>query len=156
MKLSKLHNLLMKPFRAEGQSRESGMSIIEILIVIALMGTVMALLVTNLVGQQDEALKDTARLGMGQLDTNLQMYKVHNFRYPTTEQGLEALVSKPSGAKRWKGPYTDENKLQDPWGNTYEYESDGRNFKIISPGPDGSTGSEDDITYPEEADEGEG
>ncbi|SME95474.1 type II secretion system major pseudopilin GspG [Pseudobacteriovorax antillogorgiicola] len=158
MTFKTIKNLMLRPFGDEERRSEIGMSIIEILIVIALMGTVMAILVTNLTGQQEEALKDAARLGMGQIETNLQLYKVHNFRYPTTEQGLRALVEKPSNAKRWRGPYMDANKMNDPWDNEYQYESDGRSFKIISPGIDGVVGSEDDIVYPEEAggDTGEG
>lgn len=150
--------VLAKPLSKEGVSKQAGMTIIEILIVIALMGVVMTLVVSNLTGQQDEAMRDTARLGMGQLDSQLQMYKIHNFRYPTTEQGLRALVTKPgSGATRWRGPYTEESKINDPWGNPYEYSSEGSSFKIISPGPDAVLGSEDDVTYPEDAaEEGEG
>ena len=145
MKVSKL---LMKPFQQT--ARQAGMSIIEILIVIALIGTVMAIMVTNLSGRQDEAMKQAAELSMGQLESSLQMYKIDNYRYPTTEQGLSSLVSKPSGARRWRGPYTEKNKLQDPWGNEFSYESDGKTFKIISPGIDGSIGNEDDVTYPRE------
>ena len=142
---------LMKPF---GQTaKNAGMSIIEILIVIALIGTVMAIMVTNLTGRQDEAMKQAAELSMGQLESSLQMYKIDNYRYPTTEQGLSALVSKPSGARRWRGPYTEKSKLQDPWGSDFSYESDGKTFKIISGGLDGSVGNEDDITYPREDDE---
>ena len=152
MTVEKMKQVLLKPFGEGVKRSQLGMSIIEILIVIALMGTVMAILVTNLTGQQDEALKDAARLGMGQLETNLQLYKVHNFRYPTTEQGLRALVERPgSGAKRWRGPYMDANKLNDPWDNEYQYESDGREFKITSPGLDGVVGNEDDIIYPDDA-----
>lgn len=151
MKIVGLKKFLLSPFNDSDKHGQRGMSIIEILIVIALMGTVMAILVTNLTGQQDEAMKDATRLGMGQLETNLQMYKVHNFRYPTTDQGLQALVTQPSGAKRWRGPYVPPEKLEDAWGNTYDYESDGRTYKIISPGLDGVTGSEDDIVYPEAA-----
>ena len=81
------------------------------------------------------------------------LYKIDNYRYPTTEQGLGALVSKPSGARRWRGPYTEKNKLQDPWGNEFSYESDGKTFKIISPGIDGTVGNEDDVTYPREDEE---
>ena len=142
---------LMKPFQQT--ARQAGMSIIEILIVIALIGTVMAIMVTNLTGRQDEAMKQAAELSMGQLESSLQMYKIDNYRYPTTEQGLSALVSKPSGARRWRGPYTEKNKLQDPWGNEFSYESDGKTFKIISPGIDGTVGNEDDVTYPREDEE---
>lgn len=148
MKVSKQ---LMKPFQQT--ARQAGMSIIEILIVIALIGTVMAIMVTNLTGRQDEAMKQAAELSMGQLESSLQMYKIDNYRYPTTEQGLSSLVSKPSGSRRWRGPYTEKNKLQDPWGNEFTYESDGKTFKIISPGIDGSVGNEDDVTYPREEEE---
>ncbi len=151
MKLTMLKKLLKAPFDKEA-ARESGMTIIEILIVIALMGVIMTLVVTNLTDSQEEAMRDAARLGMGQLDTQLQMYRVHNFRFPTQEQGLDALVAKPtSGATRWRGPYADEGKLKDPWGNKYQYDIEGKNFKITSPGPDGVFGNDDDVTYPEEA-----
>ena len=151
MNFKRILNGLQKPLSREGITKEAGMTIIEILIVIALMGVVMTLVVSNLTDSQDEAMKDAAKLGMGQLDSNLQLYKIHNFRYPTTEQGLRALIEKPSsGATRWRGPYSDESKINDPWGTPYEYESNGKEFKIISPGPDGVAGNEDDVVYPEE------
>ena len=126
------------------------MSLIEIILVISLMATIMAVLVRNLTGRQEEALKDTAKLGMQQLMQNLQEYKIHNYRYPATDQGLNALVENP-GSKRWRGPYVEKEKLNDPWDTPYGYESDGRNVKIISAGPDAQQGTEDDITFPETA-----
>lgn len=154
----RLRNALCKPFFSASTRRnrsavlQAGMSLIEIIIVVALMGTLMAYLVRNLIGQQEEAKKDQTKLGMGVLEQSLQLYRVHNNRYPTTEQGLEALISAPADSKTWRGPYTENNKLNDPWGNAFQYESDGRNFKIISGGPDASVGNADDITYPEGAD----
>ena len=154
MLMRRARSILMKPFKQEREGRtlasQLGMTIIEILLVIALLGTIMTLVVSNLVNVGDEARMDAVRLGMSQLDSTLQMYKIQNYRYPTTEQGLIALVEKPSGAKRWRGPYTDKAKLQDAWGNDYAYESDGKTFKIISPGVDGVVGNEDDLVYPEE------
>lgn len=96
-------------------------------------------------------MEDAARLSMQQLDTNLQMYKVHNYNFPTTDQGLDALLTAPAGATRWRGPYVEAKKLNDPWGTKFEYESDGRNFKITSAGADQQPGTPDDISYPEEA-----
>lgn len=129
---------------------EQAFTLIEIIIVISLMVTLISILATQLTKQQDEAMKDAARLSMGKIEQSLQLYRVHNYRYPTTDQGLEALVTDPGNAKRWRGPYIEESKLKDPWGNDFEYESDGRSIKIISVGPDGSAGTDDDITYPEE------
>lgn len=152
MKFTKLTKILRAPLSSKEINKEAGMTIIEILIVISLMGVIMALVVSNLTDSRDEAMRDAAKIGMGQLDSQLQMYRVHNFRFPTTEQGLGALVAKPSsGATRWRGPYADESKLKDPWGNDYQYEIEGKNFKISSPGPDGVMGNEDDVYYPEDS-----
>ena len=140
--LRNIQRVLNKPFKGAARA---GMSLIEIIIVVALMGTLMAYLVRNLIGQQEEAKKDQTKLGMGVLEQSLQLYRVHNSRYPTTEQGLDAMITAPADAKTWRGPYTEANKLSDPWGNKFQYESDGRNFKIISGGPDGTVGNADDI-----------
>jgi general secretion pathway protein G len=151
MKLSLVAKTLLRPFATKtGVKSQAGMTIIEILIVIALMGTIMTLVVTQVLDVGEGAKVDASRIGMGRLESTLQMYKIHNYRYPTTEQGLEALVTKPSDAKRWRGPYTEKGKLDDPWGTPYTYESDGKNFKIISAGPDLEMGTSDDITYPDD------
>lgn len=140
------------PFGGVGQkARSLGMSLIEIIIVIALIGIIMSIIITQLTTQQDEAMRDAAKLAMGKIQQSLQLYRVHNNRYPTTDQGLDALVRDPGNARKWRGPYIEEGKLQDPWGIKFEYESDGRNVKIVSAGPNGTVGDEDDIVYPEES-----
>lgn len=129
---------------------ERGMSLIEIIIVVALLGTLMAYMVSNLIGQSEEAKKDQTKLAMGVISQSLQMYRIHNNRYPSTDQSLNALLTSPGGdAKGWRGPYIESNKLKDPWDQSFNYESDGRQYKIISGGPDAQIGSEDDIVYPE-------
>ncbi len=129
---------------------QKGMTLIEIIIVVALIGTMMAYMITNVIDRADEAKVDQAKIGMGVLQQHLTMYRVHNNRYPTSSQGLAALVTNPGSSKNWRGPYTEQNKLLDPWGEELSYESDGRSFKIISGGQDMSVGTEDDIQYPEE------
>lgn len=145
---ARLKAWLERPFVKAGV--QAGMSLIEIIIVIALMGTLMTIVISKLTGTQDKAMEDAARLSMQQMDQTLQMYKVHNNRFPTTDEGLEALVTAPASAKRWRGPYTEKKKLNDPWGNPFSYESDGQTIKIISPGHDGQLGTEDDVIYPNE------
>jgi len=152
--LASIRKKLFIPFTQSSRVvRDLGMSLIEIIIVISLIGVIMSIIIGSLTTQQDEAMKDASRLAMGKIQQSMELYRVHNFRYPTSEQGLKALSSDPGNAKRWRGPYIEEAKLTDPWGVNFEYESDGRTFKITSAGPDGSIGTEDDITYPETSEE---
>jgi general secretion pathway protein G len=139
---------LKRPFT--GNNR--GLTLIEIIIVIALLGTLMTYLVSKLTSVADSAKVDQAKIGMGQIGQALQYYRVHNSKYPTTDQGLKALLSDPGSDKKWRGPYTEEEKLKDPWNNEFGYTSDGRDYKITSPGPDNTEGTEDDVSYPETAD----
>lgn len=139
---------LKRPFT--GNNR--GLTLIEIIIVIALLGTLMTYLVSKLTSVADSAKVDQAKIGMGQIGQALQYYRVHNSKYPTTDQGLKALLSDPGSDKKWRGPYTEEEKLKDPWNNEFGYSSDGRDYKITSAGPDNTEGNEDDISYPETAD----
>jgi general secretion pathway protein G len=148
----KILTALKTPMSAKRSSQ--GMSLIEIIIVVALLGTLMAYMVSNLIGQSEEAKIDQTKLAMGVIQQSLQMYRIHNNRYPTTEQGLDGLLTNPGNSKNWRGPYIESNKLKDPWDEKFTYESDGRNFKIISGGPNMSQGDEDDIKFPEEAGEG--
>lgn len=139
---------LKRPFTGNNK----GLTLIEIIIVIALLGTLMTYLVSKLTSVADSAKVDQAKIGMGQIGQALQYYRVHNSKYPTTDQGLKALLSDPGSDKKWRGPYTEEEKLKDPWNNEFGYSSDGRDYKITSAGPDNTEGNEDDISYPETAD----
>lgn len=128
---------------------ESGMSLIEIIIVIALLGTIMTLVVGKLTEASDNAREDAAKIAITQLDQQLQVYKIQNYSYPAT---LDDLVTKPADAKKWRGPYVAEEKLKDPWNTTFSYEKDGAKYKIISAGADQTFGTEDDIVFPDNAD----
>jgi general secretion pathway protein G len=151
MKLKRFMRVLQRPFGAREEG-ERGMTIIEILIVIALMSTIMAVLVSRLLDKSDDAKKQLASVSMGTLKNALDMYRLKNSRYPTTEDGLQALVEAPASAKNWGGPYVEPNQINDPWNQPYRYESSGpKNFKIICVGSDGQEGTEDDVVYPPEA-----
>jgi general secretion pathway protein G len=144
-----IKRLLQKPFMRE--SKEAGMTIIEILIVIALMSTIMAVLVTKILDKSDSAKADLTGVLQSKLDESLTMYKLDTARYPTTEDGLQALIEAPATARNWKGPYAEAEKLDDTWGNPLQYELiNARKFKITSAGIDGEFGTDDDIIFPKE------
>lgn len=129
---------------------KAGMTLMEIIIVVALLGTLGVFLITNLTDQADSARIDQTKLAMNNIRQALQLYRMHMKRYPSDDQGLQALLENP-GDKRWRGPYLDsEKKTFDPWDIEIEYQRDGRDYKLISAGPDQEIGTEDDIVYPEE------
>lgn len=139
-------NRLRAPFEKSGRA---GMSMIEIMIVVSLIAMLLAFLARNIMQSADRAKEDLAKSGMSLLKTDLDRYKFENNKYPTTEQGLNALLTPPGDAKSWRGPYTEEDKVVDPWKNPYGYESDGRTFKLTSSGIDQEMGTADDLVYPE-------
>ncbi|MEZ4741101.1 MAG: type II secretion system major pseudopilin GspG [Bdellovibrionota bacterium] len=144
---------IKNPFKIEN---EEGMTLIEIIIVVALLGTLMTYLISSITNTAENARKDQAKLGIGNIRNALNMYQIHNHKFPTTDAGLQALLENPDGNKKWRGPYIEKEKLMDPWNNEFEYESDGHKYKITSGGTDGEVGTDDDIVYPEKEAEGEG
>lgn len=153
MELKKWIGLVNKPFAAGAAAgKQAGMTIIEILIVIALLGTIMTIVMTNILDKSDDAKVDLTKVAAAQLENALRLYKLHNNRYPATEDGLAALVNQPASAKNWRGPYTEAEKLNDPWGQPFSYEAQGvKTFKITSAGMDQEMGTADDIVYPDAA-----
>ncbi len=125
-----------------------GFTLIEILVVVVIMGILAAIIVPRVMDQPDQARVTKAKTDIQSLVTALEMYKLQNYNYPSTNQGLEALVSKPSGqpeARNWKtGGYIDRLP-KDPWGNSYKYLSPGVHglFDVYSLGADGLSGGED-------------
>ncbi len=111
----------------------------------ALLGTIITYLVSNLTSVSEGAKVDQAKIGMGGIGQALQIYRVHHGRYPTSEEGLDALLKNPGNSNSWRGPYIEKNKLKDPWQRPFEYKSinNGRNYELSSEGI-GTT-----IYYPE-------
>lgn len=144
------------------KAREKGFTLIEIMIVVVIIGLLAALVAPRLLGRVEEARITTARTQIKQIEQALQMYRIDNGVYPTTEQGLQALIEPPSiePIPRNYHPQGYMEKIpKDPWGNDYVYLSPGntdiygrlREYEIISPGPNGqlddpSSEGYDDIT----------
>jgi general secretion pathway protein G len=126
--------------------REAGMTLIEILVVLVLIGIVLGIVGGNFIGRGEKAKSDAAKIEIGQIGQALDLYKLEVGRYPTTQEGLQALVSAPSGTSNWNGPYWKKSSIpKDPWGNDYKYTSPasgGGPYDILSYGADGKEGGE--------------
>ncbi len=129
-----------------------GFTLLEILLAVAILGMLVALAITNVDRIFGGAQEDSARLFVTQsLQVPLQSYRTHMGNYPSTAEGLQALVTAPSDkADRWRGPYvTNDSVPLDPWKNPYQYRFPGvRNktgYDVWSKGPDGQDGTADDI-----------
>src|SRR5271169_2744632 len=101
-----------------------GFTLIEVMVVIVIIGILAALIVPKIMGRPDEARIIAAKQDIGSILQALKLYKLDNMRYPTTEQGLQALVKKPTITPipdNWKGNGYLERLPKDPWGNPYQY-----------------------------------
>jgi general secretion pathway protein G len=129
-----------------------GMTLIEILVVLVLIGIVMGIVGGNFLGKGEKAKGDAAKIEINQIGQTLDLYKLEVGRYPTTQEGLQALITAPSGVNNWNGPYWKNATIpKDPWGNEYKYTSPGTKgpYEIISYGADakeGGDGPNKDIT----------
>jgi general secretion pathway protein G len=125
--------------------KQQGMTLIEILVVLVLIGIVMGILGGNFIGRGEKAKADAAKIEIGQIGQALDLYKLETGRYPSSSEGLQALVAAPAGATNWNGPYWKKSSIpKDPWGNDYRYTSPGQKgaYDIVSLGADGKEGGD--------------
>lgn len=130
---------------ANFRRKSAGMTLIEILVVLVLIGVVMGIVGSNFLGRSEKAKADAARIEIGQISQSLDLFKLEVGRYPTTQEGLQALSTAPAGTTNWNGPYWKKNQVpKDPWGNEYKYAAPGQSgpYDIISLGADGKEGGE--------------
>ena len=125
--------------------RNSGFTLLELLIVMIIIGLLAALIGPKMIGRVGESRQTVAKQQIEGFSTALEMFKLDTTRYPTQEQGMEALVVTPHGVENWKGPYLKKKFIpKDPWGNEYVYVYPGENgdYDIISYGADGAEGGD--------------
>ena len=122
-----------------------GMTLIEILVVLTLIGIVMGIVGGNYLGQGEKAKQKAAKIEIEQIGQTLDLFRLEVGRYPTTQEGLQALITAPTGVPNWNGPYWKKNTLpKDPWTNEYKYSSPGQHgaYDLWSYGADGKEGGE--------------
>lgn len=125
--------------------KQSGFTLIEIMVVVIIIGLLSAMILPNIFGNQIKAFRVKTKSDISGISQAMGMYRLDNFTYPSTSEGLNALSINP-GKPNWAGPYLKVPK--DPWGNPYQYQYPGTHnpdsFDLMSFGPDGVAGGEKD------------
>lgn len=132
-------------------------TLIEIMLVVIIIGILAAMVIPNMAGRGEQARVSAARADIdANLSTALDLYELDNGQYPTTDQGLRALLEKPSSSPApadWHGPYLKKKRIPlDPWGREYKYIAPGvhntEEFDLFSYGPDGVESQDDIVSWP--------
>ena len=132
--------------------RLPGFTLIELLVVLVILGLLASLAGPKIIGYLGGAKSDSAKLQIEQFGASLDLFKLETGRYPTTQEGLQALVQAPPGLTGWNGPYLKKKVVpKDPWGNDYHYVSPGQHgsYDLYSLGADnkeGGDGENKDLT----------
>lgn len=128
-------------------TKETGFTLIEIMVVVIILGILTAIVAPNIIGRVGDAQISAAKQDIRNIESSLRLFRLDNFNYPTNEQGIKSLIVKPVGqnTRNWKGPYLNRMPA-DPWGNQYLYMYPGLNgeIDIYTYGRDGQPGGSGD------------
>ena len=130
----------------------AGFTLIELLLVLVILGVLAAIVVPKFSGRTEQARQTAAQTQIATFGTALDAFEVDNGYYPKGKNGLLELIQQPRNVQTWKGPYlkAESGVPNDPWGRPYVYESPGKHnpssYDLLSVGPDGRVGGDDDIT----------
>ncbi len=138
----------MNQFKLTQKSHQKGFTLIEIMVVLVILGLLVAIVGPNILGRGDQARVTAAEAQLSNIANALDLYRLDNSHYPSTQQGLEALAEKPSGTpepRNWNPDGYLKPIPLDPWGNEYQYVSPGTEgpYDLYSLGSDGQDGGED-------------
>lgn len=135
------------------RATQGGFTLTELLVVLVVLSLIAAALTPQVLGRLDRSKVRAAKLQLNTLSTSLDMFKIDNGRYPSTEQGLAALISAPTQSAAWDGPYVRSGQsIIDPWNRAFVYKADGSQFTLTTLGADGEIGGESDdadISFPD-------
>ncbi|MFP4533076.1 MAG: type II secretion system major pseudopilin GspG [Desulfobacterales bacterium] len=135
---------MIKGIKNKRTGNQQGFTLIELLIVMIILGLLAALVAPRMFGKVGTSKQKAAKSQISLFETALDTYRLDVGKFPSSDQGLEALRKKPNDADNWDGPYLPKEIPKDPWGNPYEYKCPGENgdYDIISYGADGQPGGE--------------
>ena len=133
-------------YHSDQMRNSDGFTLIELLVVMVIIGLLAALVGPRFIRQEEKAKIKATKAQIELLGTALDTFRLDVGRYPATDEGLEALRTKPGGLERWDGPYLKKDLPLDPWGKAYAYRSPGEHgpYDIVSYGADGASGGEGD------------
>jgi general secretion pathway protein G len=134
-----------KRYLRRARVAERGYSLLELLVVLAILGLIIAIAAPRVIGYFDASKAKTAEIQIANIAAALDLYYLANSAYPTEQQGLKALVERPEGVDTWDGPYLNRaDGIVDPWDRPYQYKQPGAHgkFDVMSYGADGKEGGE--------------
>ena len=126
------------------RSTQSGFTLVEVMVVVVIIGLMVAAVAPVVLGRLDDARVERVKADLRTIEGALTLYRVDNFAYPTTVEGLQSLVTEPSTARAWRGPYLQELPI-DAWNQVYEYRRPGTrggDYDLFSLGADGAEGGQ--------------
>ncbi len=130
-------------------ARRGGFTLIELLLVLVILSVLAAVVVPKFTRRSEQARITAARSDIANLEVALDAFEIDTGRFPSTQEGIEALVEEPTGMDEWRGPYIKRGVPNDPWGTPYVYSYPGEHnregYDLYSFGPDGQNGGGDDI-----------
>jgi general secretion pathway protein G len=130
--------------------RGRGFTLVELLLVLVILSILASVVVINVYKRPEQARIAAAKADISTIDGCLESFNLDCGRFPTSEEGINALIEQPSDVKNWQGPYLKKGLPKDPWGRDYQYSRPGQHnadsFDLWSNGPDGQPGTDDDIT----------
>lgn len=129
--------------------KNTGFTLIELMLVVIIIGILASVVLPRFTGASKQARIEATRSQLEIFSLALDMFELHNGRFPTLEEGLAALRTRPKNAPDWRGPYLKKTIPKDPWGKDYIYKSPGthnQDYDLESFGADGKDGGGDDIT----------
>lgn len=136
-----------RPHRAPARR---GFTLVELLLVLVILAVLAAVILPRFTKRSEQSRITAATTDISSLDTAIDLFEVDNGRFPTSQEGLRALVEQPANLSGWKGPYLKRTLPNDPWGNPYVYRQPGQHntdgYDLSSNGPNGQEGDADDIT----------